>query len=219
MERNNFYYLFAGLVFVLAIEPWLTLFERGGAAIQLAFTAILVSGAWSLRRERPAVFRTGLALAAVALLTSGGYLYTGWEPLRLVDLAAIVGFCALAIGATLDEVVVRPSSITFNRVVGALCIFLLFGVMWAALFTLVESFDPNAFHYAGPQASDPMEHFLYYSFVTLTTLGYGDILPIHPVARTLAYLEAVTGQLYLAVLVAGLVGRHIAGLSDSSADA
>lgn len=219
MERNNFYYLFAGLVFVLAIEPWLTAAEKSGAVIQFAFTAILVSGVWSLWRERPAVFRSSLALAAVALLSAGGYLYTGWEPLRLADMAAIVGFCALTIGATLDEVVIRPSGISFNRVVGALCIFLLFGVMWAVLFTLVEYFDPNAFHYAGPQAADPVEQFLYYSFVTLTTLGYGDIVPIHPVARTLAYLEAVTGQLYLAVLVAGLVGRHIAGMASSRADA
>ena len=51
-------------------------------------------------------------------------------------------------------------------------------------------------------------HFLYYSFVTLTTLGYGDITPVHPVARMLSYLEAVIGQLYLAVLVASLVGRY-----------
>jgi hypothetical protein len=219
VERNNFYYLFAGLVFVLAIEPWLTIREESGAAIQLAFTAILVSGVWSLRRERPAVFRTALALAAVGLLTAGGYLATEWEPLRIVDLLAIVVFCALTIGVTLDDVVIRPADMGFNRVVGALCIFLLFGVMWAILFAFVEFVDPSAFHYAGPHAADPVEHFLYYSFVTLTTLGYGDITPINPVARTLAYMEAVTGQLYLAVLVAGLVGRHVAGLAGSRADA
>jgi hypothetical protein len=59
---------------------------------------------------------------------------------------------------------------------------------------------------------------MYYSFVTLTTLGYGDVTPVHPFARTLAYLEAVIGQLYVAVLVASLVGRHVAGLGSARSE-
>ena len=103
-----------------------------------------------------------------------------------------------------------------NRVVGALCIYLLLGVLWAVLFAFVELVEPTAFLDRGREVGGPIEHFLYYSFVTLTTLGYGDITPVHPVARTLAYLEAVIGQLYIAVLIAGLVGRHVANLGSAT---
>lgn len=219
MERNNFYYLFTGLIVLLAAEPWLTLQSQSGAVLQFAFTGILVFGVWSLQRERPLVFRTALGLAAIALATAGGFLFTDENAVRVVNMATIVLFCALTIAVTLEDVLLRPKAMSFNRVVGALSIFLLFGVIWSILFAFVEFWDPDAFHYAGPRAGDPVEQFLYYSFVTLTTLGYGDITPLNPVARTLAYLEAVTGQLYLAVLVAGLVGRHVAHSSASSAQA
>ena len=86
-----------------------------------------------------------------------------------------------------------------------------------ALFSVVALVEPVAFYYAGGETGDPVENLLYYSFVTLTTLGYGDITPIHPVARTLAYLEAVIGQLYIAVLIASLVGRYLVGGSFSAA--
>ena len=98
--------------------------------------------------------------------------------------------------------------------IGALCLYLLLGVLWTILFAFVELARPAAFHYAKDVPGDALENFMYYSFVTLTTLGYGDLTPVHPVARTLAYLEAVVGQLYIAVLVASLVGRYAAGLES-----
>jgi hypothetical protein len=107
-------------------------------------------------------------------------------------------------------VVIEPGAITLDRLVGAVCIYLLLGVVWTLLFALLELVAPGSFHYAGRQAGDPIEHLLYYSFVTLTTLGYGDVAPVHAVARTLAYLEAVVGQLYIALLIASLVGRYLA---------
>jgi hypothetical protein len=76
------------------------------------------------------------------------------------------------------------------------------------LYGFTEFFLPQAFDYGGNRPEDAAAHFLYYSFVTLTTLGFGDVTPVHPVVRTLSYLEAVIGQLYLAVLVASLVGRY-----------
>ena len=82
----------------------------------------------------------------------------------------------------------------------------------AVLFGFLVIVEPAAVHYAGREVGDPVEHLLYYSFVTLTTLGYGDVTPVHAVARTLAYLEAVIGQLYIAVLIASLVGRYRADL-------
>jgi hypothetical protein len=78
------------------------------------------------------------------------------------------------------------------------------------LYTLVESMSPGAFTGFSPSEDRSWDsEWLYFSFVTMTTLGYGDILPVSAIARGLAYLQAVAGQFYIAVLVAGLVGAYI----------
>jgi hypothetical protein len=211
--RGNVYFLFVGLLILLGAEPLLTGARNSGALLQLAFTAVLVVGVFSLADERWA-FRLGLALAGIAIAAAVGFYRTDWLVLRVIDLLAIVCFALLAIALKFRHVVLQPGSITLERVVGALCIYLLLGMVWAIFFGLVEIAVPTAFHYSSQVPGDPLDHFLYYSFVTLTTLGYGDITPVHAVARTLAYLEAVVGQLYLAVLVAGLVGRYVASVSS-----
>ncbi len=215
MVKNNFYFLFVGLLILLVVEPFLQGMHSSGALIQLAFTSVLVVGVFSMAPNRR-VFQLGLGLAAIGVAGAVGYLRTESVALRVVDLVAIICFCLLAIGVAIRQVVFVPGSVTLNRVVGALSIYLLLGVVWAILFGLVELVDPAAFHYVGHAAGDPLENFLYYSFVTLTTLGFGDIRPVHPVARTLAYLEAVIGQLYIAVLIASLVGRYVAGRTSET---
>lgn len=215
MERNNFYFLFAGLLIFLGVEPFLGNGPRAGALIQLAFTSIMIFGVFSLAFNQ-IVFRVGIGLAALCVAGSIGYWFTGLLPVRVFNLLAIAAFVVLGVGVTLRQVVLTPGAVTLNRVVGALCLYLLLGVLWTVAYGLVELFAPGAFQYASNDGGDALEHFLYYSFVTLTTLGYGDLTPLHPVARTLAYLEAVVGQLYVAVLVASLVGRHSAALGSGT---
>jgi hypothetical protein len=83
--------------------------------------------------------------------------------------------------------------------------------VWGIVFFLLSVISPGSFvGIVGESWSEQLNEFTYYSFVTLTTLGFGDITPVAPVARTLSYLEAVLGQMYLTVLVAALVGMHIA---------
>ncbi len=211
MPKNNHYYLFVGLLILLGADPLVEGVDPTGALTQLAFTSVLVVGVFSLAADRR-VFYLGVTLAMIGFGAAIGYWQTGSMAVRLFDLAAIVSFCLLAIGVMTQQVFFAPGAVTLNRIVGALCLYLLLGVVWAILFGVLELVDPAAFTHRGHHASDPLEGFLYYSFVTLTTLGYGDITPVHPVARTLSYLEAVIGQLYIAVLIAGLLGRHIVGL-------
>ena len=114
-------------------------------------------------------------------------------------------FLVVVLGQTL-----RAGPITFHRILGAIAAYLLLGVLWAYAYALVAHLRPGAF--SGPvRPEDGPRAFFYFSFLTLTTVGYGDVLPVHPVARSLAMLEAVTGPLYLAILVARLVslGRGI----------
>jgi hypothetical protein len=102
-------------------------------------------------------------------------------------------------------------TLTFDSILGAVCGYLFLGLGWAVLYALIEGFRPGSFAISpklvtGGEAARPLPHVLtYYSFVTLTTVGYGDISPVSPATRTLSWMEAVTGQFYLAVIVAGLV--------------
>ena len=113
--------------------------------------------------------------------------------------------------------VLAGGRVTSERIFGAISVYLLIGFMFALVYAFVALVDPGAFAFSdailGSATSGEIGHgksiFTYFSFVTMTTLGYGDVTPVSPVARTLAYLEAVLGQLYLAVMIAGLVGMHI----------
>jgi voltage-gated potassium channel len=210
VPKNSSTFLFVGLLVLLGLEPFLAGLSNSGPLIQLAFTALLIFGVFSLVGDGLA-FKLGVALAALALLAEIGYWLTDSLVLRISNLVFVAGFALLAITAKIQSVVFAPGRVTRDRVIGALCVYLLIGVVWAVAYTLVEIAVPAAFHYAGVEKGDPVEHLLYFSFVNLTTLGFGDITPIHPVTRTLSYLEAIIGQLYVAVLVASLVGRMVAG--------
>jgi hypothetical protein len=217
MHSQNFIFLFAGLIALLAIEPIIETVMPHSEVAQLAFTLILVVGVWSLQDSRR-WFRWGLVLTGVAVVTSGAYAYTRDPGVQLTNLFVIAGFCVMTIALALRQVIFAPGPVSLNRLMGALCIYLLLGTLWAIFYAFIEFAVPNAFRYPVAQSVDLTAEFIYYSFVTLTTLGYGDITPVHPVARTLSYLEAVTGQLFLAVLVATLVGRF-RGLEASRAEA
>lgn len=91
---------------------------------------------------------------------------------------------------------------------GAICVYFMIGLLWALIFSTLELLQPGSFQMPQGQGTE-LSHFSYYSYVTLTTLGYGDITPISPPARSLALLEAIMGPLYIAVLIARLVGIHI----------
>ena len=109
--------------------------------------------------------------------------------------------------------------VNVNTICASICVYFLLGVMWALAYSLLEFAQPHSFRLSTAteanaltiRSSDAQFEFaLYYSIVTMTTLGYGDIVPASPTSRMLAALQALTGQLYLVVLVARRVGLHIA---------
>ena len=107
--------------------------------------------------------------------------------------------------------VIRQQTIATETILAALCVYLLFGVVWGLAYALVEQLTPDAFRFPETvSASAIQQQLLYFSLVTLTTAGYGDISPQSPFAQALANLEAILGQIYLAVLVARLVGIQVA---------
>jgi hypothetical protein len=128
-----------------------------------------------------------------------------------VAAAAVSALAAFFLGSLFLARALRDGRINGHRIMAAVGAFLLIGVVFSQAYRMLLQFVPGAFAIGG-EASQAMalSHLpLYFSFITLTSLGYGDVVPIHPLARSLATLEALTGQLFLAILVARLVAMEI----------
>lgn len=152
-----------------------------------------------------------------ALLLGSSFFIVLW--LRHFDINQIVwAFLSPMLGAlflgyvtyTLLRHVIRADRVDAEMIYGAVACYLLLGLIWTMLYTAIETLQPGSFALAATN-KDPQlwDDLLYYSFVTLTTLGYGDVLPMSPRVRSLAILEAITGVFYVAILVARLVSLHI----------
>ena len=208
-DKTNFLYLLGALLFLLIAAPIAQDlgFEESPITRAIVYSVLLLTGVWSLRGGRFYVAGfvfvfAGIALSALAASTDAPALY-------YASTLAIFGFLVIAISHALKQVVFG-TEMNVNRLVGAICVFLLLGIMWSFAYSLVEVALPGSFSGFSP-GHDPRSDssWLYFSFVTLTTLGYGDITPESAVARTLAFMQAVVGQFYIAVLVAGLVSAYI----------
>jgi hypothetical protein len=157
-----------------------------------------------------------LGVATVVLWVVEAFVVS--EPLEVTHDLLGVAFFGYAIWAML-VFILASRRVTFDTVCASLCLYLLLGLVWALAYSVVDVLNPGAFTWTVAAREPPQRlrigrgetAVLYFSFATLTTLGYGDIVPTSPVSRMLASTEAIAGQLYLAVLVARLVGLHIAG--------
>jgi len=210
VERTNFsYLLIALLVFLIAI-PLADDFVIGSAPVirAILFSTVLIIGVRSLQGAGR-LFTAGMVLVVAGVILSIAATRFRSDVFQYGSLLSLIGFLLVAITHTIREVVFG-TAISINRLVGAVCVYLLFGVIWALSYSVLEFAAPGSF--AGIETWTDRgwdSEWLYFSFVTMTTLGYGDLLPISATARALAYMQAVFGQFYVAVLVAGLVGAYI----------
>jgi hypothetical protein len=150
----------------------------------------------------------GLAATAASYLPSGG-----WSPVSMAVIrrgGSILTFSALT--WVVAHAVYAPGRITFHRLQGAIVIYLSLATIFAAAYGLIWELNPGAFANLVAPAGGPEEvgNMLYFSLTTLTTTGYGDIVPVDPFARSLANLESVLGPFYLAITVARLVTMELA---------
>jgi len=138
-------------------------------------------------------------------------------PLRHVPImtSAVVGIFAGLVVWLAYTAVMRQQRSVGDRIVGAICVYILIGLAWAKLFETLDGVAPGSFRFPADTAwtaPGPLRY-RYFSFVTLATLGYGDVTPVTALAGTLAALDAVSGQLYIAITVARLValsmGEHV----------
>jgi Ion channel len=174
------------------------------------FSLLLLSGIAAVWSESRWVFRVIAIVALGALLIRwltrfmSGEAFTSWD--AAADMIALASLALVVLTKVL-----RSGTITSQRIQGAVAVYLLFGLIWANAYEWTNSVHPNSFTGAGTNGAS----WTYYSFVTLTTMGYGDITPKYPLARSLASAEALAGQLYIAILISRLVALEVASRQNS----
>jgi len=208
--RGNFTYLLASLLGFLAFFAIITEYPQFGGwnLVSIGFELSLFVAVWGLIRNRK-MFWFGMAMVALGAVSVVVQLVHASVAAKLVGLFSVFTFYFMTTLIAFQEMF-RPSSINLNKIIGSVCIYLLVGLNWAILYNFESMLHPGAF--SGFQASsleEEMFDLIYYSYVTLSTLGYGDITPVSPIARMLAVIEALFGQFYIAILVASMVGTHI----------
>ena len=170
------------------------------------FSLLLVSGvaiAWG----RPWLFGLAAFVGSATLAVRWMTFFTPTLALQVWSGAwSIVAI--LVISLVLLAQVFRAGPVSAYRLQGAIAVYLLFGVGWAHAYHLTGILHPGSFNTPSSEIPSVLD-WAYFSFITLTTVGYGDITPVRPIARTLAMGEALTGQLYLAVLIARLVAMEV----------
>lgn len=213
IKGMNFGYLLGGLLILMlslaiAQEAGIT-GETRRLFLEPLLLLLLLMGVWGLGRGKKGLLIIGGSLAATGVAIAMINFFLNMPGLRLINMGLLLVFFVGSIWIASRHLILS-GTVDVNKIIGAICIYLLLGLTWAMLYLFTNIAIPDSFHgltsiAIGAQLSE----FLYYSFVTITTMGYGDIIPIRPIARTLAYLESIVGQFYVAVLVAWLVGMYL----------
>ena len=211
-EQNNFIYLTGALLVLLLMLPLLAMFSEGPMEWMiriLVISTLLVTylsldfGRWWGRFVLLALFL--LVATSIAHLVYPAY---SASSAHLLLLLLFFGSVAYSAG---NRVLLR-GEIDSNRIIGSVAVYLLLGLVWTMLYLLVLEFEPTALQGIEQQSwENNFNNIAYFSFVTLTTLGYGDITPTHPTSSALAYLQAISGAFYMSVVVASLVGARKPG--------
>ncbi len=177
----------------------------------LVLSAVLLLGLFALTRHN--IARTvlgGIILIVISVRSArfvlGAHWLRGWD--ILLSLVAIIAFVSITL-----RYVYKEGRVTSQRIQAAVAAYLLITLAFALGYMLISFLIPGAFGFAdkAPNIDDPRFGYIfhYFSISTITTLGYGDIVPVHPFARTLATVEALVGQLFPAILLARLVSLSV----------
>lgn len=215
-DRNLSVLMVVIVVSIFVIGPITPAEGPGRLVLAIAYLALLISGIISVARSR----RAGIAISAVAVASAGAYLTALWAPGSSTSLARALasGLFSLLLSGVVFERIFRAGSVTVHRISGAVAAYLLIGLVFSYAYDAIELIAPGSFYHLHPgtadasQSSNPL---VYFSFTTLTTLGYGDVTPMHPIARALANLEALIGQLFPAILIARLVALEVSDRARS----
>jgi hypothetical protein len=205
--KGRFLTLLLLILAMLIVAPLAEEFVHLRMLMDIFWSAVFIAAIYAVSHKKQHIL--------IALLLALPMLGAMWSRyfMNLSALGVVGGLCGAAfiIFAIIQILIFIYSQkeVTRDLIVGAAIVYLLMALAWSFIFGVVESLHPGSFSMPEIEGISTSRSFLYYSFVTLTTLGYGDITPVTSLARSLCILEAVIGQLYLVVQVAWLVGVHV----------
>ena len=206
-KEQRFLFLLISILILLLLSPILKSFFHLKILIDIFFSVIFISGIYAVSQKKQHVYISSF-LAVPMLLT----LWVTYF-IEVPGLTLSGAFCGIAFFIymiiTILIYIFNQDRVNREVIYAAVVVYLLMGVLWAFVYGAVEHIQPHSFSGITDAIDDKRFVFLYYSFVTLTTLGYGDISPATPMASSLAILEAIIGQLYLVVQIAWLVGLRV----------
>ena len=194
------------LIVVTLVLPAISPRSAAPGPISIAlFSAMLIAGAATVWRHERWLVRAVAMLCLLAVpgpwiaRTSSSQVLAAWN-------AATEAIVLILLAVVVLLTVLRAGVITRRQIQGAIAAYLLFALAWASAYEWISLHDPAAFNVTNETGG---HMWIYYSLVTLTTMGYGDITPVLPAARSLAVAEALTGQLYVAILIGRLVALEL----------
>lgn len=208
-EENNFIYFTLALIVLLVASAGLRSIpdSDGHRLLQgmMLLTELVAYFSLNLSKQwRRFILAMMVLMVVVNILRE----FTSWSITPLASLTALLIFyCGMAYAAARQ--VLFSGRVDANTIIGAVAIYLLLGLIWSVLYLITLEFWHGAFN--GIEYGHWAENFslsIYFSYVTMTTLGYGDISPAVPVSRVLVFLQAIFGTFYMAVVVASMIGAR-----------
>ena len=213
--------LLIALLTLIVVGPLLSTSRHGTLIVNVIGAAMLLTALYAIS-ECNQIFVIAVILSILSIL--GTFLLQAY-PSHVMVIASHTSLIALLMlfSVAILGYVVRSGRVTSDKIFAAICAYLLIGYAWAFGYALLDEFQPGAF--ASPTEVAPGDYIgrviqmRYFSYITLATVGYGDIVPRTSGARTMAILEAILGQFYLVALIGRLVGLHIVhGTADRPGD-
>jgi len=215
LSKNLFWvkeYGFIWLLVIVAAVIVATQFSSGASTVHVLFIRtgfyfIMIIGIAASTLSLT-LRRVGYGVAAVLFLLAIALAIFSSRTFQVVYLLATAVYLIIVL-IVIFATIFDGNRMTLNKIIGGVAAYLLLAQMWTALYMAVDLIDPNSFLLGGkPIAEDAMEHLSYFSFITLSTTGYGDVTAIGPLARTLVIFETLIGQLFPAIFIAKLVNAH-----------
>jgi hypothetical protein len=205
--RGRFLYLLILILGMLIMVPLVEKFVRLRMITDVFMTAIFIAAAYAISRKAHHVL-IAIALLVPMLVSLWFEYFVNVPPLQIAGWLCGVIYFAYAVIVILIFIF-EQREVTRDLIAGAAVVYLMMALMWSFLYKILEMLQPGSFTIAETAFKSDKLIFVYYSFVTITTLGFGDITPTTGLASSLSILEAVIGQLFLVVAVAWLVGVHV----------
>jgi hypothetical protein len=205
--RRRFFILFVSLLAFILVIPLVEGFVGIQMVWNIFLTGILLSGVHAVSEKKRNVYIASLlALPMLVYLWSAYFMESNRYVVIVGSLCGVLFFAYMIVNIL--GFIYRQEEVRRDLIAGAAVVYLLMAIMWTFIYRVIETAHPGSFTVSTNDVYERMR-FIYFSLVTITTLGYGDIVPQTSLASSLATLEAVVGQLYLVTTVAWLVGVRV----------